>query len=260
MPFAEAFAPLPAKWWLAHEFVHKLTPMKLHTRLLPAMVLCLANLPVRMHTTPLPALKLYETRDSFVVNVQGRPMGFSVLAVDKMPDGGFRVSENTKIGEFVEQRTEILLDRDQRILQVIQSGRMRGQDARIAIEYHGTHVKGAATVPGAQGPLSFVIDTEVPASVIDDNLLQSVFGALPWSSDANWTFPVFSAGKNRVTQNSLVVTGVEQLATSGGAVEAYRAELRGGETVVGLWVSIAKPHRVLKTAPVGVPFEMVRAN
>ena len=260
LPFAEPLAPLPAKPWLARAIVHKFTIMKLYTKLLPAMVLSLANLPVSIHTTPLPAWQLREARDSFVVNVQGKPMGFTVLAVDKMPDGGFRVTENTQIAQFVEQKTEVLLDRDHRILQVIQSGKMRGQDARIAIEYHGTHVKGAATVPGAQGPQSFVIDTEVPASVIDDNLLQSVFGALPWSSDANWTMPVFSAGKNRVTQHSLVVTGVEQLAISGGAVEAYRAELRDGESVVALWVSTAKPHRVLKTAPVGAPFEMVRAN
>jgi len=204
---------------------------------------------------PLPAWQLHESRDSFVINIQGKPMGFTVLSVEATR-AGYRVTENTQIGGMMQQKTELLLDKAHRLRQVNQSGKMRGQDARIAIEYDGKRVRGAATMPGPEGGHSFMIDLPVPANVIDDNLLQSIFPVLPWSADANWTIPVFSAGKNQLSETTLVVTGSESVNN----VESYRAELRGGEMTVAIWVAKAAPHRVLKTAPVGAPFEMIRAN
>jgi hypothetical protein len=61
-------------------------------------------------------------------------------------------------------------------------------------------------------------------------------------------------------ETTLVVTGSEALSTASGSVETYRAELRGGEETVVIWVTKAAPHRVLKTAPMGAPFEIVRVN
>src|SRR5262245_53073312 len=74
--------------------------------------------------------KLTATRDSFVMRVNGQSMGYTVLAVERIP-AGFRVTENTRIGTMIEQTTEILLDTEQRILSVLQSGKARGQEMRI---------------------------------------------------------------------------------------------------------------------------------
>jgi hypothetical protein len=211
-------------------------------------------------SAPLPEWKLQASRDSFVVNIQGKTMGYSVHAVEPMPGGGFRITEQTEIGDVMSQKTELLLDAAQRITQVNQSGKMRGHDARIAVEYGGGNVKGAATVPGPEGVQTFTIDTRVPANVIDDNLLHSIFPVLPWSADANWSIPVFSAGKNRLHTITLVATGSEAVTTASGNVDAYRAELRTAEMTVAIWLSKAAPHRVLKTAAVGAPLELVRAN
>lgn len=211
-------------------------------------------------SVPLPQWKLQASRDSFVVNIDGRVMGYSVHVVELQPGGGFRITERTEIGDVMHQKTELLLDAAQRVTQVNQSGTMRGHDARIAIEYVGDNVKGAATVPGPDGVQSYTIDARLPANVIDDNLLHSIFPVLPWSADANWTIPVFSAGKNRLHTIALVATGSEPVTMPSGSVHAYRAELRSDEMTVAIWVSKAAPHRVLKAAPVGAPLELVRAN
>jgi hypothetical protein len=158
------------------------------------------------------------------------------------------------------QKTELLLDAAQRVTQVNQSGKMRGHDARIAIEYAGDNVKGAATVPGPDGVQSFMIDARLPANVIDDNLLHAIFPVLPWSAEANWTIPVFSAGKNQLHTIALVATGNEKISTPSGTVEAYRAEVRTTERTIAMWLSKAAPHRVLKAAPMDGGMELVRAN
>jgi hypothetical protein len=209
---------------------------------------------------PLPDWKLQASRDSFVVNIDGRAMGYSVHAVEPLPGGGFRVTEQTEIADVMQQKTELLLDAAQRVTQVNQSGKMRGHDARIAIEYVGDNVKGAATVPGPEGVQSFMIDARLPANVIDDNLLHSIFPLLPWSADANWTVPVFSAGKNQLHTIALVATGSEAIITPSGSVDAYRAEVRTTERTVAIWLSKTAPHRVLKAAPVSGGMELVRAN
>jgi hypothetical protein len=187
-------------------------------------------------------------------------MGFMVVAVEALAGGGFRITDDTQVGEMIRQKTELVLDRLHRIKTVNQSGKMHGQDARIAIEYSGKQVKGAASIPGPDGLQSFTINSEVPANVVDDNLLQSIFAVLPWSADAKWTIPVFSAGKNQLHEATLIVMGSEAVTTPSGTVDSYRAELRGGENTVAIWVAKAAPHRVLKTAPLGAPFEIVRAN
>jgi hypothetical protein len=209
---------------------------------------------------PLPQWKLQASRDSFVININGKTTGYSVLAVERVPGGGFRVTEQTEIGDVMRQKTELLLDAAQRTKRVHQAGKLRDQNARIAIEYLGNYVTGAATLPTAEGVQSFMINTAVPANVIDDNLLHSIFPVLPWSSDADWTIPVFSAGKNRLANHQLVVTGTEIVTISSGNVEAYRAEMRGDEMTLVIWVRKARPHRVLKTAALDVSFEMVLVN
>jgi hypothetical protein len=58
--------------------------MKLYVKLLPAMVLVLANLPTRSHSPPLREVKLQAARDSFTVNVQGKVMQHSMGVVLEM--------------------------------------------------------------------------------------------------------------------------------------------------------------------------------
>jgi hypothetical protein len=205
----------------------------------------------RTQPTQTPPWKLIATRDSFVVNVNGQPMGAAVFVVERLPRG-FRVTESTRIGTFVEQTTEILLDAEQRVLSVVQAGKMRGQEARIELRYDKGRVNGRAQIPGPQGPISHNIDSVVPADVVDDNLMQGVIAALPWSADASYSLPVFSAGKNALSQLKLSV--VEATA------DAYKVRMGDNDGIVHVYVSRSSPQRILRIAPVGSPMEMVRVN
>jgi hypothetical protein len=198
-----------------------------------------------------PPWKLIATRDSFVVNVNGQPMGAIVFVVERL-ERGIRVTENTRIGTFVEQTTEILLDAEQRLLSVVQVGKMRGQEARIELRYDKGRVKGHAQIPGPQGQISHNIDSAVPADVVDDNLMQGVIAALPWSADASYSLPVFSAGKNALSERKLAV--VETTA------DAYKVRMGDKDDIVHVYVSRSSPQRILRIAPAGSPMEMVRVN
>jgi len=206
-----------------------------------------------------PPWKLVATRDSFVININGQSMGSTMLTVVPLPSG-FHVTESTRIGTMVEQTTEIILDSQQRLVSVTQTGRMRGQDARIDLKYGGNRVKGSALIPGPDGTKSHDVDSAVPNDVIDDNLLQAVIAVLPWSAEAQYDLPVFSAGRNTLMNVKLIVTGSEAVVLPGGPVAAYKIQMTGGEHDTFFYMSKAAPQRLLKITAAEAPFEIVRAN
>lgn len=208
----------------------------------------------------LPSYRLQEERDSFEIRIQGKPMGFSVLGVT--PDGdGFRVTEHTRMGDALIQQTEILLDKQQRLQAVQQKGRMRGHDTRIAIRYADQRVRGDAIVLRREGGTDTLhIDMLLPANAVDDNLLLSLLSVLPWTQDASWTIPVFSAGQNRLTDWKLSVAGIETVIAASGQLDAYRVQLQGAENEVTYWLRLNPPHRVLKISTHNGALELVRVN
>jgi hypothetical protein len=210
--------------------------------------------------TPLPQWTLAAARDSFVINIRGEAKGFSVLAVEPSAAGGFRVTDVTQIGTMVDQKTEILVDAKNQLTRVTQAATSRGQNLRTDLHYSKGHVKGSAVTPAKDGTQSQTIDSEIPANAVDDNFVQSMLAGLPWSESSKWIMPVFSAGKNGLTDFVLTVQGTESVTVPAGTYEAYKIDMRGDVVALNIWVSKAKPHRVLKTSPVGSPIEFVRAN
>ena len=209
--------------------------------------------------TSVPAWQLEVARDSFVINIQGQPMGFTVLAVERAGDG-YRVTETTRIGGMVEQDTEVMLDAQHRPTSVKQSGQAGGQQMNIEVKYAGSHVTGSASIPSPSGVQNHTIDMELPAGAVDDNLMQVVLARLPWSETTSYTIPMFSAGRNAVSEQTIKVVRTEKVTLPGGDVDAFKAEMQSGAQVINFWFSTAAPHRILKTAPVGAPLEIVRAN
>ena len=215
----------------------------------------LAALPVFAHAgtqaLQAPPWKLSAARDSFAVTVNGRVVGSAVFAVDRTPQG-FRVTETTHIAGVVQQTTEMLLDDQQLMLSVSQKGETRGQETRIELRYERGRVRGFVKMPGPQGQISSDVDSEVPADVVDDNLVQGVVAALPWSPAASYTMPVFSSGKNALSEARLSVVAMTE--------DAYKVELASQNGTVHFYVSRASPQRILRIAPAGQPIELVRVN
>lgn len=226
---------------------------------LVALVSLLTTVPLEAQT-PLPKWTLTAGRDSFVMSLRGEAKGYTVLAVEPLADGGFRVTEHTQIGAAVDQKTMILLDADHQLKRVMQSAKARGQDLRIDLNYGNGRVQGSAVTPAQGGTQSQTIDSEIPANAVDDNLVQSLLAALPWSEQSHWVMPVFSAGKNGLTDMILKVQAIEPVSVPAGTQAAYKIEMRGDVVAVQIWISKSTPHRLLKMVPIGSPMEIVRAN
>jgi hypothetical protein len=93
--------------------------------------------------------------------------------------------------------------------------------------------------------------------VVDDNTLQALLPALPWSPTSAWTVPVFSGGLGGVRETELRVTSVETVEVPAGTFEAYRVEVRRAEAPAVFWVTTAEPHLVVKGGSLVAPLEFV---
>ena len=84
--------------------------------------------------------------------------------------------------------------------------------------------RGNANTVSPEGPKAAAIDTTLPPGTVDDNAIQFLLPALPWTPSANWSFGVFSAGQNEYRVTTLRVVAVETIKLDSGPVEASKAE------------------------------------
>lgn len=206
---------------------------------------------------PIDPARLAPGRDSFAILIQGNPLGFQLSRLERTPDG-FRYTEDTSIGGFVEQRTEILTDGRFRVRRVSQTGTIQGQETRIEIEVTEGRATGTAITPSPEGMRTVTIDTTIPPDVLEENLIQPVLTALPWAPEARWTFTVFSSASGETRPMTLAVGPVDTVSAPNGMVETYRVDLTGGPQSITFWITTQAPHRVTKVAIAGTPIEIVR--
>jgi zinc protease len=203
--------------------------------------------------------RLVPANDSFVVMVQGNPMGFQRTTLAGSATG-FTWTEETRIGAFVEQSTTVELGADARVRSVSQQGKTQGKDTHINVTYSGGRVQGEALVPAQPEFKTLAIDTAIAPGTLDDNSIQAILPALAWGPDARWTMPVFAAGQNAVVTMTLAVKGEETVTVPAGSFDAWRAEMTGGPATVNFFVTRAAPHRLVKVSLVGVPLEFQLAR
>ena len=197
--------------------------------------------------------------DSFVVMVQGNPLGFQRTTVERT-ETGFRVVDDVQIGPIMSQHTEIEIGADGTPRSTKQTGQVRGQATTIDIAYGDGRAKGSATTPSLAGVATIAIDTAVAPGTIDDNLITALLPAFAWSPTASFTVPVFLSGKGYTQSLSLTVKGTEKLTVPAGSFDVYRIELSGGQAPVSMYVTTEMPHRLVKIAPQGAPLEFVLAK
>ncbi|MFI5234712.1 MAG: hypothetical protein ACHQXA_03300 [Gemmatimonadales bacterium] len=202
---------------------------------------------------PLPGA-LVPRSDSFVVLVRGTPLGYNRSAFTRT-DQGFLYVNETQIGAFVLQRTEIALDRAGAVWQVLQGGQIQGINIRTSLEYRRGRVKGVTVAPSGGQAVSFIVDTVVPAGTVDDNAIPLYLPALAWGPQASWKFTAFVSGENTFRAMELSVIGTDTVSVPAGQFETWEAELRGGQAPVRFFVTKSVPHRVVREELVGTPVE-----
>lgn len=209
--------------------------------------------------SPINFSALVPRSDSFIVRVQGNPLGFQRTTIEKT-ELGLRMIDDVQIGPIMTQHTEVELAPDGAMRSTKQTGQVRGQNTTIGITYHDGRAKGSATTPSMAGLVTTAIDTAVAQGAIDDNLLTAIIPALEWSPTASITLPVFLSGKGYVQSLTLAVKGMETLTVPAGTFEVYRIELSGGQAPVAMFVTTDAAHRLVKIAPRGTPLEFVLAK
>jgi hypothetical protein len=224
-----------------------------------ALVLVAARSATGQPTSPVNYSAVTARTDSFVVMVQGSPLGFQRTTIERT-EGGFRVVDDVQIGPIMSQHTEIELGPDGALRSTRQTGQVRGQNTDIQISYHDGRAKGSATTPSVAGLVTTAIDTTVGAGAIDDNLITALVPALDWAPGATFALPVFLSGKGYEQTLTLTVKGIEKLTVPAGTFEVYRVDLSGGQAPVAMYVTTEAPRRLVKIAPQGAPLEFVLAK
>jgi hypothetical protein len=197
--------------------------------------------------------------DSMVVLAQGNAVG-SYTSRMTWADDGWHMTDQLAVGEFAQQRSEIVVDRAGRLRRVQLGGVTNGIQIRASLEYRRNRVKGV-TVASTAGLLadstapidtsqvrsiSIVADTLLPPGTIDDNALLLYLPALPWIEGAHWTFPVFSGQLNTVRSVTFTVRGSASVALRSGTVDTWEVDVTGSASPTKYYITQASPHRLVR--------------
>jgi hypothetical protein len=180
-----------------------------------------------------------------VVRVRGQTLGWQTSQLVRTGDG-FRVVEQFSLGEFVQQRTEILLAKDGTIRWVQRGGTVNGVAVRTSLEYRRGRVRGVSVAPVAGAPMTLETNKAVPAGTIDENAIALYLPTLPWAAGAKFSFNVFSGDENTIRPMTLTVLGTATVTLSSISVEAWEVQLDGGPATVRYYLTLSAPHRLAR--------------
>ena len=229
-------------------------------RRLPVLLLpCLLAMPAAAQG-PIDFTRLRPARDSFVVMLQGKPAGYELITLEKT-DTGFLVVDHTNLMPRMQQVTEIVIGANGEMTSVKQRGEVSGLEMMIDVAYAGGKATGSATTPSAGGGTETrAVAGDVPAYVVDDNVLLPLLPGIAWRPGLVVTVPVFASGRSELINVTLRVVGTEKLQVPAGMFDAYKVAVEGMKQAMTLYVNTGLPHRVLKAAPQGAPIEFVAAR
>ena len=219
-----------------------------------------ADLAPRAMTLGLDFSRITARRDSFVVMVQGNPLGSSTLAVERRADG-WVVREATNImNGAVEQSTTLETDASLAPRNLQQSSSMRGQKLSTDITFADGRATGSAMTASPTGPTTLTIDAEIPTGTLDSDALQVALPLFRWAEGARFTVSLFAAGKGTVSPVTLAVVGQESVTVPAGTFDTWKVEQTGGEGSVVFYIARDAGQRLVKIAPAGQPLELQLAK
>jgi hypothetical protein len=236
-----------------HDKLAKIAPVKIVNA--DGDVLQPGDLAPKVVATAFDASRLKATRDSFVVMVQGNPLGQAVMSVEAA-NGGWVLKDNTSImNGMIAQQSTLQVDASLAPTSLQQGMSMQGQQLKTDIAFAGGKAKGSAQTMSQQGPKTVTIDTDVPKGSIASDALIAALPLFTWSEKARFTVNVFSAGKGVVEPVTLAVVGSESVTVPAGTFDSWKIEQTGGESSAVFYLA-KDARRVIKIAPVGQPIEL----
>jgi hypothetical protein len=229
------------------------------TRSTPFLALALLATPAAAQS-PIDFSRLRPAKDSFVVMLQGKSIGYEVITLEKT-DAGFLVTDHTNLMPRMQQTTEIAIAADGAMTSVKQRGEVMGREMKIDVAYGAGKATGSATTPGAGGAMETkAVAADVPAWVVDDNVLLPLLPGVAWRPQLAVKVPVFASGRSELVDVTLRVVGTERVQVPAGTFDAYKVMVEGMKSPMTLYIHTGLPHRVLKAAPQGAPIEFVAAR
>ena len=203
--------------------------------------------------------RLVAGTDSFVVMMQGKPLGWQRSERIRRSDG-WEVRDAIALIGVGEQESRVHFDTSLQERTLRQSGMMRGKPMAIALDFtaasNGVRVKGTADTPS--NPAGIVhLDTILPAGTIDDNAVMPLLFAVPWRDGMTLAIPVVASGKGTLEIKRLKVLGAESVTVPAGTFAVWRVQqdVPGGQ--VQYDITRAAPYRLVRMQQVGTPFEIV---
>lgn len=141
---------------------------------------------------------------SFVILHDGTKMGETHTLLEDAGDTLTFFERTTFPGGF--QETTAVFLPGPRMQYVAQKGEARSIQTFIDVRYGAGSARGQAVVPTPSGADTIAVHAEVPEGVIDDNVLHALFPAMTLAPGMEFSLPVFSAGKNELSEYEFTVS------------------------------------------------------
>jgi heat shock protein HslJ len=235
-------------------------PMIRVTVLAPAILAAILAATPAAAQGPIDFAKLVPAKDSFVVLLQGKPVGYEVITLDRSASG-FVIKDDTSLPPRMQQHTEVTIGADGAMTSVTQRGVLTGREMKVDVAYAGARVTGSATTPGPAGAITTKeVSAEIPLYTVDDNVLLPLLPGVAWQPGLSIDVPLFSSGQNTLYQVTLTVVGTVSVKVPAGTFEAWKVSVKGLPQAMTVYVSTVPPHRVLKAVSEGAPLEFVAAR
>lgn len=204
-------------------------------------------------TATLDPARLFPTRDSVAVMMQGNQIGAMIRVVTRTAEG-WTISDSSSVMGSA-QNTTATFGPDLGLRSFVQSGSVQGQQVSVELTVSNGRLTGSARSP-ATGFQESDIDFAAPGGAVDENSFASLLAALPLQEDGSYSLAVLNLASGEVEHRRVEVSGTEQVSVPAGSFEAFRVESSGNSPFTA-WISTAAPHRLVKVMPVGIPLELV---
>lgn len=220
-----------------------------------AALLAAAALPAAASAQP--ALDAGRVRaDTFAYEVRfgGDELGALQVVYERTGDAGLRVRESVS-GVLGNEVTTYAMEEDLRPISARREGRLARASAALDLSYGDGRVSGEATVrsdsarPGQRpgDTRRIAVDRELPAGVLDSNMLVAALLASPLATGDTLRHQLFRPGRG-VVEARVRVAAAERVEVPAGTFETYRLELATDQGEFTMWVTREAPRVLVRQA------------